>query len=293
VIAYGILASAGIDYITATSPSTSTQVLLRGIGYEELGKARRVGNEVKPWGANGYRGYRGGHVSLGNGDAGTILRLSGRGSADMGAALCRSEANITRIDLQATTRFSRDNAALARHHAQDVARDQRQGGIKRHIRLERSFGGGDTLYVGSRVSNYYGRVYDKYRESRDEQYRRCWRYEVECKGDGAQQARKAVIAAADVSKASASLVAHWFGARGCSVRYRSELADELAPVGAHHSDLDTWLTWLLQGVRPVVQRCLLYVPRETIEHILFAPGTIDSELDSRGERDRLLPPIAD
>jgi hypothetical protein len=99
------------------------------------------------------------------------------------------------------------------------------------------------------------------------------------------------VAAADVSAASASMVAHWFGDRGCAVRYRSELATELAPVGAHRSDLDTWLTWLLQGVRPVVQRCLLYVPRETIESILFAPGVIDSEQDARGNRDELLPPI--
>jgi hypothetical protein len=89
------------------------------------------------------------------------------------------------------------------------------------------------------------------------------------------------------------MVAHWFRDRGCDVRYRPELADELAPVGAHRSDLDTWLTWLLKGVRPVVQKCLLYVPRETIEHILFSPGVIESELDSRGNRDELLPPIVD
>jgi hypothetical protein len=89
------------------------------------------------------------------------------------------------------------------------------------------------------------------------------------------------------------MVCHWFGNRGCLVRYRPELADELAPVGASDSDLDTWLRWLLQGVRPVVQRCLLYVPRETIESILFDPGVIESEQDDRGNRDRLLPSIVD
>jgi hypothetical protein len=89
------------------------------------------------------------------------------------------------------------------------------------------------------------------------------------------------------------MVAHWFGNRGCTVRYRPELAVQLAPVGANRSDLDTWLTWLLQGVRPVVQKCLLYVPRETIESILFSPGVIESEQDARGNRDNLLPPIED
>jgi hypothetical protein len=35
----------------------------------------------------------------------------------------------------------------------------------------------------------------------------------------------------------------------------------------------------------------MYVSRETIEHILFAPGVIESEEDARGNRDKLLPPI--
>jgi hypothetical protein len=291
VVGHGILASAGIDYLTATSRSTSTQVQLRGIGHDEISRASHEGNRVTPWAANGYRGHRCGHRIRKRGNVGTILRLSGGRSAALGPELCRSDANITRLDLQATVRFNRDVSALARHHASEARRDQQGGAKQRHLRIERTFGRGDTLYVGSRVSNYYGRVYDKHRESGDEQYRRCWRYEVECKGDGARQARKAVNATTDVPAASAALVCHWFRSRGCAVRYRPELADELAPVGASHSDLDTWLTWLLRGVRPVVQRCLLYVPRETIEHILFAPGVIESEQDGRVNSDRLLPPI--
>src|SRR4051812_31199558 len=102
VASCGILANAGIDYLTATSSSTSTQIFLRGVGHDELGRARRGGNDVKPWAANGYRGYRGGGVSLGDGDAGTILRISGARSADLGAEICGSDANVSRIDLQAT-----------------------------------------------------------------------------------------------------------------------------------------------------------------------------------------------
>jgi hypothetical protein len=118
-------------------------------------------------------------------------------------------------------------------------------------------------------------VYDKQRESGDEQYRRCWRYEVECKGDGAEQARKSVREADDVARTSAAVVHDWFINRGAVVRYRPGLAGPLGPVGAPHSDLDTWLTWLLQAVRPVVHKCLLYVPRETVEEILFGPGVVE------------------
>jgi hypothetical protein len=147
--------------------------------------------------------------------------------------------------------------------------------------------------VGSRQSNYVGRVYDKQRESGEEQYRRCWRYEVECKDDGAKQARETVASAEDVSKASASVVAHWFGNRGCNVRYRPELAVQLPPVGRHHSDLDTWLAWLLQAVRPTVQKCLLYIPRETIEEIIFGPDVLEQAGYGRSERDDPDVPIVD
>jgi hypothetical protein len=73
---------------------------------------------------------------------------------------------------------------------------------------------------------------------------------------------------------AAAVVYDWFSRRGCDVRYRPGLAAALPPIGASHSDLDTWLTWLLKAVRPTVQKCLLYVPRETIEEILFGPSVL-------------------
>jgi hypothetical protein len=78
-----------------------------------------------------------------------------------------------------------------------------------------------------------------------------------------------------VGPTAAALVHDWFSRRGCSVRYRPGLAHTLPPIGATHSDLDTWLAWLLKGVRPTVQKCLLYVPRETIEDILFGPRVLE------------------
>jgi hypothetical protein len=78
-----------------------------------------------------------------------------------------------------------------------------------------------------------------------------------------------------VGATAASLVHDWFSRRGCSVRYRPGLAVALPPIGATHSDLDTWLAWLLKAVRPTVQKCLLHVTRETIEDILFGPSVLE------------------
>jgi hypothetical protein len=78
-----------------------------------------------------------------------------------------------------------------------------------------------------------------------------------------------------VAATAAALVHDWFGRRGCTVRYRPGLAASLPPIGATHSDLDTWLAWLLKAVRPTVQKCLLHVPRETVEDILFGPSVLE------------------
>lgn len=271
----GILVAAGIDYCTATGSSEADQVFLRGVGFDSFDAARRDGNNVKPWAWAGYRGWSGGGVSLGDRHDGSILRLSGGRAASMGGQVIRSGANITRLDLQATVKFSRDIPGLADDHAQEVLDAQRGGRKSLRLRHQRGFGRGDTLYVGSRQSNYHGRVYDKYRESGDERYRQCWRYEVECKHDGVSPARQAIVAAENVEKTSAAIVCHWFMDRGCRVRYRPELAANLAPVGANRSDLDTFLSWLLTQVRPGVQRWLPMVGRDTLEEILFGPGVLD------------------
>jgi hypothetical protein len=65
---------------------------------------------------------------------------------------------------------------------------------------------------------------------------------------------------------------HWFTIGSAVV---AALSASLPPIGATHSDLDTWLAWLLKAVRPTVQKCLLHVPRETVEDILFGPSVLE------------------
>lgn len=218
----------------------------------------------------GYDGWTGGGASLGSRPDGTILRLSGRRAASMGRDILRSDAHVSRIDVQATVRFNRDVQALARHHAGEARRSQRAGAQPRHLRLERSFGRGDTLYVGSRVSNYFGRVYDKWRESGDAGYRHSWRYEVEAKGAGALAVTSALTQAPGDEGAIEALVFSWWAARGIHPRYRPAGARALGPIPARTSELDTRLRWLLHQVRPVIWKVIPYVGRELVDDLLFS-----------------------
>lgn len=69
----------------------------------------------------------------------------------------------------------------------------------------------------------------------------------------------------------ASIVHRWFMDRGVHVRYRPGMDVEVGQIGAHRSDLDSKLAWLLAQVRPVIHWCLQYVDRDVLEDILFGP----------------------
>jgi len=79
------------------------------------------------------------------------------------------------------------------------------------------------------------------------------------------------------------MVYRWFVDRGCHVRYRPSVGGEIGQIGAHRSDVDRRLAWLLAQVRPVVQTCLEHVDRELLEDILFGPSSHELVRHADGE----------
>jgi hypothetical protein len=128
---------------------------------------------------------------------------------------------------------------------------------------------GDTARIGSRKSNYHGRIYDKYRESGEEQYRNCWRYEVECKGDAARVAARLVSTMDNHPAPIAASVFRWYAARGVQCRFAPDAPGELSPIGRPETDAEGQLRWLARGVAPVVKRLLALYPESDLYGVLF------------------------
>jgi hypothetical protein len=158
---------------------------------------------------------------------------------------------------------------LANYHKVEARRYMREGGRKRATTYIDGGGRGNTLNVGSRSSNYYGRIYDKHRESGDDAFRRCWRYEVEAKNDAAEVFRQFINSNAGDAASIASLVAAWFGDRGIGVRYRPGVACALAPIGADPTDDIRTLKWLRAAVAPALARLLERYTRDALVAWLF------------------------
>jgi len=269
VVRDGILASSGIDYCTATGRTKGSQVFLREIGLILIGQQRLAGARIRPWRAYGYEGVGGGAVSLGTGDHGTILRLSGGIAATYGGKVCRYADSVSRIDLQSTVRFYRDVPRLDRHHACEVRRAASAGGRKRNTTHLITGGKGNTLNIGSRASNYYGRIYDKHRESGDAAYRNCWRYELEVKGDASTPLARRMAEAESPEAEAAAVVHGWFSRAGCRVRYGPGLANPLAQIGAVDSDAARFLAWMKQQVCPGLRRLQEWYDRDQLIAFLF------------------------
>jgi hypothetical protein len=162
---------------------------------------------------------------------------------------------------------------------------------KRRFTFIENTAGGQTLYVGSRASDQFGRLYDKGCESEENL---CappgiiWRYEVEFKSYRAkklaiQLAETARREETDVSEDIGTFVSQWFIGRNITPIWvgASDDMDWTCEIEAQITDDDASLRWLSIQVRPTVERLL---DRKRADEVFDALGiTIISqaELDQR------------
>jgi len=159
---------------------------------------------------------------------------------------------ISRIDLQVTCQ-------LRRPRYQNVARDIYAN--RDTSRLEHTYitsQGGSTCYVGSRASNWFGRVYDK-SKSYDALPGSTWRYEVVSKSKKVNsqlmgQMQDAASGAA-LHDFVCGFVWYWFASRSCNPAFTSASPISIvAETGANLFYPDRQLAWLRAGVAPVLNR---------------------------------------
>lgn len=164
---------------------------------------------------------------------------------------------VTRIDLAVTVHLKRECLGVAARHyalAGKGENAQRKYGVVLNSR------GGQTCYVGSRQSNFYGRVYDKGAEQ-GEAKGFSWRYEVECKSPSNLYMVKEMYqrwlddkpVMVDISE----YVWRWFKDRGVSPVFQ--------PKGGQAFQLDVQMVsmndekriaWLSKQVKPTVAKLI-------------------------------------
>lgn len=183
---------AGPDYLRITTNGDDATTAAAYQAYNRVGLyvADWLGEAPgmqERWGASGYAGSRIGAVGWGARQGGAILQVSGPG-AEEAIACAPPWDNCPRLDVALTMWMPEDIPDLAaRLLPFSDERRRHCGGRPWALRHINGAGDGDTLYIGSRSSAVFVRIYDKWRESEYcDDWRYAWRVEVEYKeGRGA------------------------------------------------------------------------------------------------------------
>jgi hypothetical protein len=177
----------GIDYITATSHSTSSLSGLGAFGAYLVRDAVKRGSKRTASRALGYTGAHAEGVSVGTRHDGCIVRLSGETAREHWNQALDLSDNVTRLDLQVTEvppeGPARRLAGVWRH------RGAGGKGLGRHSKMKAvvSQKAVETIMIGSRQSDRYMRIYDKFEESRLNRYKGAVRWELELKKEIARE----------------------------------------------------------------------------------------------------------
>jgi len=254
-----LVQGAGVDYVTMTANTPATILWLKRYADAQFAMLEADGFHVKPSKPMGYDGWQCGPVFGGARVDGYMLRVSGQ-AANEAFGLWHEDIHITRLDVQATLKSIPGQPewgkwSIAMAEANQSARPRR-GGYP-HARLEDGRGKGDTVKVGSRTSDRYGRLYDKEMESLSPEYEGCWRYEIEYKGDYAVMAARHLRAASSLTSAAGALALaeyrNWqFDVPGVSLEDARPLA-----IDEPKSDVDRQKSWLRRNVGPTILRLLV------------------------------------
>jgi DNA relaxase NicK len=250
--------SASVDWLTVTFTHQEAAAGLEKKIWSFIEMEERKGNEVTPCRALGYDGFRVGKLFFGTREDGCMLRVSSMGAQDVIEALSGHTVHCTRIDIQCTYKtvpgLPMWGAWLASGVENRRAEQQPCNWPKlTHIN---GFGAGDTVMVGSRSSDKYGRIYDKEMESLDPDYQGCWRYEVEYKGAYAEACFEALSKSGSRSRGVEALVSSQFAMWCLPVPLVAPSDGSALIVPRETSDAQRRLNWLRKQVMPTIRKLI-------------------------------------
>lgn len=246
--------SVGVDWITATAPADGRDMALLLSAEGALEDERRAGHEEERRRWQRYDLRTAGGVSCGVREDGAIVRLSGESAHVHWRTVAKRAVNISRLDCEVTVCPYPPDPKLAARTLGHFARWRKGRPNAPKLGFHGSPDGIETLYVGSRASDLFGRLYDKHKESGGDDWAACWRYEVECKGDLARRLARVLAAEHDPGRAARVFVHDYFSRRGCRPVFERGAGDVRVSCHRPVTDDMTRLKWLAESVQPVVLR---------------------------------------
>lgn len=269
-----------IDWITATAKPKSegfSALYKFAKGFVE-DRAKQYGALIDTWSFYGYQGFiirENGHLAYGERtEQGNLIQAGGDMASQSWQDIAGVADNITRFDICVDVLLNQDDTTIARV-CYDWVKQSKVGVRNRKYGLIQG-NTGDTLYVGSRQSTQFGRVYDKSGQM-GLAAGRIWRYELELKGKPAWQMASVLLEKCgraeddpkSLGKAIVNTVYHWFSDRMVEPLFEHNGKGIAVSTVRATTALDQKLTWLRKQVRPSV---LALISRGYEQEVIDALG---------------------
>lgn len=251
----GEILDAGCDWITATTKQVNQSASLSLWASQVFKHQRAVGNVPRAWGMAGFSGFACGQIQLGMRGDEFMVRLSGQLAQSNWKELYKRSESITRFDVQVTHRDNRDPRRRIRTHYRQALSHSSKMKRGPYVTLITGNDGSDTLYLGRRTSNVYGRVYNKGVESGDPHFARAVRFEVEFKDNLAMLVARDMAYAGGFVPYAVARTKTFLESRGLSSTFLGDPLSRIR-VSSTPTDLERKLEWLRKSCRKSIHAIL-------------------------------------
>lgn len=257
--------TAGIDWLTLTvkQPKTRGEVFQR---FNKLrGVLRGVDRREKRFAWHGYVGLQVAGLRWGTRPDTDILIMSGAAASSYWKLFARLADNVTRLDMAVTATVFPPIPRLTSTYYENLNHGTRKWA---EIRSEE---GGNTLYVGKRISDQFGRIYDKGLQADLSAITGAiWRYEIEYKGDRANtiltRLLTEVCPGAGITPLVVSHTYNWFDARNIPPVFAKNGNGVIeSHVKVADEDDERTLTWFRTQVSPALKRLIGHRRTDVLE----------------------------
>lgn len=245
----------GVDYFTVTGTTQKSRQRVWNFGMRIAEQERHRGNERRLWNWKQYEGFNCGAVQTGVRDDSSICRVAGGLAREHYREAFDVCTNCSRIDAQVTVR---PNVEPQRWIAREFNRALAWSSTLDRppaVDLHWSNNGTATAYFNKRVSDQFGRIYDKGLQSALPVLAGCVRYEVEYKNEMALHQMKSLVRSDSPHRTICANLANFFAVRRCAPRWNPEGTQTLVlhrPPG----DRERQLEWIRRSVSPTVARLI-------------------------------------
>lgn len=208
------IVSSGVDWITATANASDTKQMQDALSMSEFERARDRGEKIVPVTRLGYVGYAADNYFHGHNENGRIIIATGTRASELFRSVVQVSDNVSRLDVQVTADFGNDKLHVAKQSYDALASRTPADVRVRNCTLLLNQPEGETLNVGKRKSDFYGRIYDKGAEACCAPALTLWRWELEVKRRAANRIAAYLRDSHSDKIASREVVFSYFNRRG-------------------------------------------------------------------------------